>query len=140
MKTSKKGIDLIKKFEGYRASPYVCQGGVLTIGIGHTKNVQLGDTCTAAQAEQYLLEDLEIAEAELNKIPNLTQQKFDALASFIFNIGIRKFQTSTLRKKVLADMNDPSIRNEFNRWCIAGGKVSKCLERRRLEEANLYFS
>lgn len=140
MKTSKKGIDLIKKFEGYRASPYVCQGGVLTIGIGHTKNVQLGDTCTAAQAEQYLLEDLEIAEAELNKIPNLTQQKFDALASFIFNIGIRNFQTSTLRKKVLADMNDPTIRYEFNRWCIAGGKVSKGLERRRLEEANLYFS
>ena len=140
MKVSKKGIDLIKKFEGYKASPYICPAGVLTIGHGHTKNVKFGDVCSVTQAEQYLLEDLEIAEAELNKIPNLSQQQFDALASFIFNVGIRNFQTSTLRKKVLADMNDLSIRYEFNRWCIAGGKVSKGLERRRLEEANLYFS
>ena len=140
MKVSKKGIDLIKKFEGYKASPYICPAGVLTIGHGHTKNVKFGDVCSVTQAEQYLLEDLEIAEAELNKIPNLSQQQFDALASFIFNVGIRNFQTSTLRKKVLADMNDLSIRYEFTRWCIAGGKVSKGLERRRLEEANLYFS
>lgn len=140
MKTSKKGIDLIKKFEGFRASPYVCQGGILTIGIGHTKNVQLGDTCTAEQAEQYLLEDLEIAEVEINKIPNLTQENFDALVSFTFNVGVRNFQKSTLRTEILKGANEVAIRSEFGRWVYAGGKISKGLQARRKAEADLFFT
>lgn len=140
MKTSKKGIDLIKRFEGFRSYAYVCPAGVLTIGYGHTKNVRLGDFCSEMQAEQYLSEDLEMAENELNKMQGLNQNQFDALASFIFNIGVRNFQKSTLRTEILKGSNEAAIRSEFGRWVYAGGKVSKGLQVRRKAEADLFFT
>lgn len=140
MKTSKKGIDFIKKFEGFRSYAYVCPAGVLTIGFGHTKNVRLGDFCSEMQAEQYLSEDLEMAENELNKIQGLNQNQFDALASFIFNLGVRNFQKSTLRTEILKGANEVAIRSEFGRWVYAGGKVSKGLQARRKAEADLFFT
>ena len=140
MKTSKKGIDLIKKFEGFRANPYICPAGVLTIGYGHTKNVRLGDYCSEMQAEQFLAEDLEVAEIELNKMQGLNQNQFDALASFIFNLGVRNFQKSTLRTEILRGSKEAVIRSEFGRWVYAGGKVSKGLQARRKAEADLFFT
>jgi lysozyme len=56
MKTSQKGIDLIKEFEGYSERVYMCAGGKYTIGYGHTRGVEVGDTCTREQAEKYLRE------------------------------------------------------------------------------------
>lgn len=140
MKTSKKGIELIKRFEGFRSSAYLCPAGVLTIGYGHTKNVHLGDVCTEMQAEQYLSEDLEMAENELNKMQGLNQNQFDALVSFNFNVGVRNFQKSTLRKEILKGANEVVIRSEFGRWVYAGGKISKGLQTRRKAEADLFFT
>jgi lysozyme len=140
MKTSKKGIELIKKFEGFRANPYICPAGILTIGYGHTKNVRLGDYCSEMQAELFLAEDLEVAEIELNKMQGLSQNQFDALASFIFNLGVRNFQKSTLRTEILRGSNEAEIRSEFGRWIYAGGKISKGLQARRKAEADLFFT
>lgn len=143
MKISKKGIELIKKFEGFKPYAYLCPAGVVTIGYGHTKGVRLGQTCTEAEAEQFLKEDLEIAEAEVNKVVDqvkLTQGNFDSLVSFTFNLGANNFKTSTLRKKVLNDPTDTTIMGEFGKWVYVNGKVSPGLQRRRLEESKLYFS
>ena len=143
MEISKQGIDLIKKFEGFKPYAYLCPANVLTIGYGHTKGVRLGQTCTEAEAEQFLKEDLEIAEAEVNKVASeveLTQGQYDSLVSFTFNLGAKNFQTSTLRRKVLNNPADPAIKAEFGKWVYVKGKVSPGLQRRRLEESKLYFS
>lgn len=143
MKISKRGIELIKKYEGFKPYAYLCPAGVVTIGYGHTRGVRLGQTCTEVEAEQFLREDLEIAEAEVNKVADevrLTQGNFDSLVSFTFNLGARNFNTSTLRKKVLNNPADTTIMGEFGKWVYVKGKVSPGLQRRRLEESKLYFS
>lgn len=143
MKISKQGIDLIKKFEGFKPYAYLCPANILTIGYGHTRGVRLGQICTEAEAEQFLIEDLELAEAEVNKVVDkveLTQGQFDSLVSFIFNLGAGNFQNSTLRRKVLNNPADPTIMGEFGKWVYVRGKVSLGLQKRRLEESKLYFS
>lgn len=143
MKISKQGIKLIKKFEGFKPYTYLCPANILTIGYGHTRGVRLGQTCTEEEAEQFLKEDLELAEAEVNKVAekvDLTQGQFDSLVSFTFNIGAGNFQTSTLRRKVLNNPADPSIKAEFGKWVYVRGKVNQGLQRRRLEESRLYLS
>jgi lysozyme len=143
MKISKQGIDLIKKYEGFKPYAYLCPANILTIGYGHTRGVRLGQTCTEAEAEQFLIEDLELAEAEVNKVVDkvdLTQGQFDSLVSFTFNLGAGNFQTSTLRRKVLNNPADPTIMGEFGKWVYVRGKVSQGLQKRRLEESKLYFS
>ena len=143
MKISKQGIELIKKYEGFKPYAYLCPAKILTIGYGHTGGVRIGQTCTETEAEQFLKEDLEIAEAEVNKVVNeveLTQGQFDSLVSFTFNVGAGNFQTSTLRKKVLNNPADPTIVREFGKWVYFLGKVSLGLQKRRLEESKLYFS
>lgn len=143
MKISNQGIKLIKKFEGFKPYTYLCPANILTIGYGHTRGVRLGQTCTEEEAEQFLKEDLELAEAEVNKVAekvDLTQGQFDSLVSFTFNIGAGNFQTSTLRRKVLNNPADPSIKAEFGKWVYVRGKVNQGLQRRRLEESRLYFS
>lgn len=90
MKTGEKGISLIKQFEGLRLTAYQCTAGVWTIGYGHTSGVKPTDTITQAQAEQYLREDLEKFEKNVNKYNakyGWNQNEFDALVSFAFNIG-----------------------------------------------------
>ncbi len=141
MKTSKAGIELIKKYEGLRLASYVDSAGVLTIGYGHTGGVKMGDVITKEEAERLLIEDLSVAENEINRYGlNLCQNQFDALVSFVYNVGIGNFRKSTLLKKLLADPNDPTIASEFNRWIYAGGRVLQGLVKRRSEEARLYFS
>lgn len=143
MKISKQGIKLIKKFEGFKPYTYLCPANILTIGYGHTRGVRLGQTCTEEEADQFLKEDLELAEAEVNKVAekvDLTQGQFDSLVSFTFNLGARNFQTSTLRRKVLNNPADPSIKAEFGKWVYVRGKVNQGLQRRRLEESRLYLS
>ncbi len=140
MKTSNKGIDLIKKYEGFRAKAYKCPADVWTIGYGHTLNVKSTDVIDKAQAEAFLRQDVEFAEKEVNKHNlNINQNQFDALVSFVFNLGIGNFARSTLLRKIKSNPNDPNIRKEFERWIYAGGKVLNGLVRRRKEEAELYF-
>jgi lysozyme len=140
MKTSNKGIDLIKKYEGFRAKAYKCPADKWTIGYGHTQNVKPTDVITLHEAERFLRQDVEFAEKEVNRHNlDINQNQFDALVSFVFNVGVGNFARSTLLRKIKSNPNDPTIRKEFERWIYAGGKVLNGLVRRRKEEAELYF-
>ncbi len=140
METSKKGYEFIKSHEGLRLKAYRCPGGVWTIGYGHTSGVKEGDVITNEQAEELLREDIKKIENKLNALSlNLTQNQFDALVSFIFNVGWSNFKSSTLLKKIKVNPNDPSIRGEFSRWVFANGKKLNGLIKRRKDEAGLYF-
>ena len=141
MKTSKQGIELIKSFEGLRLRAYVCPAGVLTIGWGHTKGVKAGMVIDLAEAERMLADDIAIAERCVNcDADSLNQNQFDALVSFVFNVGTANYKKSTLRKKVLANPNDTAIADEFGRWKYANKIVLPGLVRRRKAESDLYFS
>ena len=142
MKTSKNGIDFIKRHEGLELKAYQCSAGVWTIGYGHTDGVKPGDVITQAQVEAYLAADLAKYEAAVNAagIPNLNQNQFDALVSLAYNIGITAFGGSTLVKRAKVNANDATIRAAFMMWTKAGGKYNTGLSKRRTNEANLYFS
>lgn len=141
MKTSPKGIALIKEFEGLRLKAYKCPGGVWTIGYGHTAGVKPGMVITEAQAGEYLKADLIAFERYLNGLGlALNQNQFDALVSFIYNVGTGNFSSSTLLRKVRANPQDNSIMDEFLRWVYSKGRVLPGLQRRRLAEMKLYFS
>ena len=141
MNTSPKGIALIKEFEGLRLKAYKCPGGVWTIGYGHTAGVKPGMVITEAQAEEYLKADLIAFERYLNGLGlALNQNQFDALVSFIYNVGTGNFSSSTLLRKVRANPQDNSIMDEFLRWVYSKGRVLPGLQRRRLAEMKLYFS
>ena len=141
MNTSPKGIALIKEFEGLRLKAYQCPGGVWTIGYGHTAGVKPGMLISKAQAEEYLKADLIAFERYLNGLGLfLNQNQFDALISFIYNVGTGNFSNSTLLRKVRANPQDNSIMDEFLRWVYSKGRVLPGLQRRRLAEMKLYFS
>ena len=141
MNTSPKGIALIKEFEGLRLKAYQCPGGVWTIGYGHTAGVKPGMVITEAQAEEYLKANLIAFERYLNGLGlALNQNQFDALVSFIYNVGTGNFSNSTLLRKVRANPQDNSIMDEFLRWVYSKGRVLPGLQRRRLAEMKLYFS
>ena len=142
MKTSKNGIDFIKRHEGLELKAYQCSAGVWTIGYGHTGGVKPGEMIAPAQAEAYLAADLAKYEAAVNSaaIPGLNQNQFDALVSLAYNIGAAAFGGSTLLKKAKANANDATIRAAFAMWTKAGGKFNAGLSKRRANEANLYFT
>ena len=141
MNTSPKGISLIKEFEGLRLKAYKCPGGVWTIGYGHTAGVKPGIVITKTQAEEYLKADLIAFERYLNGLGlALNQNQFDALVSFIYNVGTGNFSNSTLLRKVRANPQENSIMDEFLRWVYSKGRVLPGLQRRRLAEMKLYFS
>lgn len=141
MKTSPKGIALIKEFEGLRLKAYKCPGGVWTIGYGHTAGVKHGMVISERQAEEYLKADLIAFEKYLNGLGlAINQNQFDALISFIYNVGTGNFSRSTLLRKVRANPQDNSIMDEFLRWVNSKGRVLPGLQRRRLAEMKLYFS
>ncbi len=141
MTTSDLGIELIKKHEGFRSKAYRCSANVLTIGFGHTLNVKSTDVITKEQGEYFLRQDVEHAEKEVNKHNlNINQNQFDALVSFVFNLGVGNFSRSTLLRRIKAYPNDITIRREFARWVYAGGKILPGLVTRRKEEADLYFT
>ena len=141
MKTSPKGIALIKEFEGLRLRAYKCPGGVWTIGYGHTAGVKAGMVITEAQAEDFLKEDLFSCENAVNNQKlSINQNQFDALVSLIYNIGIGNFQKSTLLRKARVNPNDNSIMDEFLKWVYSKGRVLPGLQRRRIREMKLYFS
>ena len=88
MRTSRKGIEFIKAHEGLRLDAYLCPAGVPTIGYGHTHGVKMGDRITEEQAEKFLIDDLIVAETEVNRYGlNINQNQFDALVSFVYNVG-----------------------------------------------------
>ncbi len=148
MKISQRGLDLIKKYEGFRAKPYLCPAGVPTIGYGATyypngKRVKMSDNMiTERQAEQMLCLQLSKYESAVSRYirANINQNQFDALVSFAYNLGIGSLQRSTLLKRVNKNPNNPKIKREFKKWVYAGGRKLKGLIKRRKDEAVLYFS
>lgn len=140
MTTSNKGKQLIKEFEGLRLKAYRCQAGVPTIGYGHTKGVKMGQTVTAAQAEDMLVEDIAPIERLLNNMGlNFRQEQFDVLVSWIFNLGMGNFVNSTLCKRILAGADDQTVADEIIRWVNCSGKPSVGLMKRRVREANTFL-
>ena len=140
MKTSALGRKLIQGFEGYRSEAYLCPAGVWTIGYGHTAGVKEGDTCTRAEADAFLVEDLKWAEDTVNA-QNLTlgQYQFDALVSFVYNVGSGNFNSSTLLKKLKSSTAATSdLETEWKKWKYANKQVLQGLVRRRAAEWSLY--
>lgn len=136
MKASNQLLNKIKELEGFSNTAYRCPAGVWTCGYGATKGITPTTRCTRAEAEQWLLRDIAPIEAYLNTIPEInTQGKFDALCSFIYNLGIVKFKSSTLLRKIKERASTEDIQEQFRRWVYAGGKVLKGLVKRREWEA-----
>lgn len=145
MKISDKGIELIKTSEGCRLTAYKCSAGVWTIGYGHTTGVKSGATITETIAHNYLIDDIRMVETQLDRLcaknnVHLTQGQWDALVSFVFNLGIGALERSTLWRMVIANPNDKAIAAQFRRWVYAGGKRQKGLVERREKEIKLYYS
>lgn len=139
MTTSRLGLRLIKDFEGLRLAAYNCPAGVPTIGWGHTKGVKMGQVITEAQACDYLAEDVAPIERLLNTIGiNFRQEQFDALVSWIFNLGTGNFQHSTLLKKIMSDASDEEVCAEIVKWVNSNGKPLSGLKKRRVAEANMF--
>lgn len=139
-KIGPKGLALIKSFEGLALKAYLCPAGFLTIGYGSTgKHVKPGMAITEKEAEKLLVEDLARFEAAVEKHTrgHATDNQFDALVSFAFNVGTEALRTSTLLRKHM-EGDHPGAQAQFARWNRGGGKVLAGLTRRRAAEAALY--
>lgn len=136
---SDEGLALLKQFEGLRLTAYQDVGGVWTIGYGHTAGVNEGDTCTEAQAEQWLREDLGGAERTIETIVSvpLNDNQFSALVSLTYNIGNSAFKKSSLLKKLNAGGYN-AVPGELMRWTKVNGKTVHGLVNRRAAEAGLW--
>ena len=139
VETSENGIELIKDFEGRRLVAYQDSVGVWTIGYGHTKTAHEDKLIIKSTADRLLAEDL----AEFEKYVDtyvtvaLTQNQFDALVSWTFNLGPGNLKESTMLKKLNQGLY-AEVPDEMRRWNKAGGKVLEGLIRRREAEAKLF--
>lgn len=154
MNASKRIVEFISSFEGFRASPYYDIAGVPTIGYGATyyqdgRKVTMQDAPITKQCALDLKEfHIEETEKIIRKYvkSNINQNQFDALVSWCYNFGEGNLRTSTLLKKINANPNDPTIKASWVQWNKARnpktGKLefSNGLNRRRHEEVAIYFS
>ena len=136
-------LNLIKQFEGFSPTVYVCPAGHPTIGYGHVvkqhERERFAGGITEEQAEALLRQDVQTAEhavLRLISVP-LTDGQFDALVSFAFNLGAGALQRSTLRRKVNRG-DHAAVPVEFRKWVWAGGQRLEGLVRRREAEAKTY--
>lgn len=141
MRTSSNGVDFIKKHEALRLKAYKCPGGKWTIGWGHTGDVKEGDCINEHQAEAILDVDIDTCERALAKLLDVpvTQSQYDALISFVFNLGEAALARSTLLKKLNAG-DERGAAAEFMKWRYAAGKVMPGLVKRRAEERTMFLS
>ncbi|TNV75180.1 hypothetical protein FGO68_gene16808 [Halteria grandinella] len=136
-------VSLIKHFEGYSATPYICPGGVKTIGYGHTgKDVIDGMEITEEQGEQLLIEDLKehqgYVDSFFKSIP-LKENQIGALVSFCFNLGPGNLGKSSLKRRLLAGEDPNTVaREEIPKWNKAAGQVLRGLVRRRKAEVDFF--
>lgn len=147
MKTSDKGLGLIKAFEQFRGKPYLpTVHDVWTIGWGTTvypTGAHVSQQDPAINEETgtvYLRHDIQGCENDIAahvKVP-LTQNQFDALVSFIYNVGSTAFDNSTLLK-LLNNGQYATAAEQFLRWNRQGGKVLRGLTRRRQAEHDLFL-
>ncbi len=149
MKISKAGLELIAEFEGFRSKPYRCPAGVPTIGYGTTiypngTHVKMSDKAISKE------EALSILKYQVDKSygatvnryvqnTNITQNQFDAMASFTYNLGSGNLKLSTLLKRVNQGKMEKASK-EFLKWDKAGGKKLAGLTKRRKAEAQLFLA
>ena len=158
MITSEKGIQLIKHFEGCHFKPYLCPALLWTVGYGHvlypeqnrlplaqrkSYNLKIEHFRNWEQSEvdALLKQDLQRFERGVLRyitVP-LKQNEFDALVSFSFNLGLGTLQRSSIRSKLNRGDKEGAI-DTLLKYCRAGGKILRGLERRRAAEADLFFS
>jgi|TARA_R100001530_G_scaffold130055_1_gene100735 lysozyme len=139
MKISQEGIALIKKFEGCELEAYKCPAGVWTIGYGHTKDVKEGDVINKDEANYLLEEEMIEYEGYINDMVDvpLEQNQFDALTSWVYNLGSSNLMSSTMLT-LLNESKYNEIPQQIKRWNKAGGKVLDGLVKRREAEALLF--
>lgn len=140
MRTSQRGLNLIKSFEGLRLQAYQDAVGVWTIGYGTTRGVNAGMKISKEQAERMLLNDVQRFEPEVQRLVTapLNQNQWDALICFTYNLGAPNLESSTLLRKLNAG-DYVAAADQFKRWNKAGGKVLAGLTRRREAERALFL-
>jgi lysozyme len=133
-------IQLIHQFEGIRHRPYFCPAGKLTIGWGSTLEVRPGMEITNEQAEDMLRQEVLELESELNLCVTVKLKDHEraALLSLAHNIGITRFRTSTLLKK-LNQRDKKGASEEFTRWVHVQGKRLPGLVKRRAVEKVVFL-
>ena len=158
MKTSLKTIELIKHHEGVRFMPYLCPARLHTVGVGHVMFPEQGKlkidqrdafVPPAEAMRKYSMEEVNgILRGDLDRFERgverfcpvaLTQGMFDGLVSFSFNVGLGTLQRSTLRQKLLRGDKEGAA-EELLKYCMAGGKVLRGLQNRRIDERALFLS
>lgn len=141
------GINLIAELEGLELKAYKCPAGIFTIGLGNTfyadgSKVKEGDKITKEQA-YYLFH---LIATKFEKVINdsvkkpLTQNQFNSLFCFCYNVGITAFKNSTLLRLVNINPKDANIAKQFLRWNKIAGVPSKGLTNRRIKESAIYFT
>ena len=152
MQISDKALARLVAFEGMELNAYKCPAGVWTIGVGHTGEVDgvpvgKGMLITQTKAMEILREDVKRFERYVNRqsfAKILTQGMFDALVSFIFNVGTGTFQTSTMRKKLCIGASPEDVAMEFKKWVYGtmDGKKERLpgLIKRREMEREMFLS
>ena len=158
MNVSLQAIKMIQHHEGVRQNPYRCPAKLWTVGVGHVMFPEQGKLKIDQRdafvpppeaMRKYSMEEVDaILRADLARFEKgvatycpvpFTQGQFDALVSFSFNVGLGTLQRSTLRQKVLrGDM--PGAAEELLKYCMAGGKILKGLQKRRIDERALFLS
>lgn len=141
MKVNSSGLSIIKECEGFRSKAYLCPSGVPTIGWGRTKGVSLGMICTLSEAQAWLEEDVAYVVKVIKfsvKVP-LSENQLSSLVSFIYNVGVTNFLSSTLLK-VLNQGQYSLVPAQMRRWIYGrdkrtGTKISLpgLVKRRELE-------
>jgi lysozyme len=155
---SEKAIKVISHHEGVRQKPYQCPARLWTIGVGHVMYPEQGKlkledrdafqtrpedmrTYSMEEVDAILRRDLDRFERGVEKfcpVP-LTQGMFDGLVSFSFNVGLGTLQRSTLRQKLLRGDKEGAA-EELLKYCMAGGKILKGLQNRRIDERAMFLS
>jgi len=147
MKLDRNGFKLLEELEGLELKAYKCSANVWTIGLGNTfyedgSKVKEGDIISEERA--YLLFNLISKQFEKaindNVKVDISQNQFNALFCFVYNIGIIGFKNSTLLRILNTYPNDGNIAKQFLRWNKINGKKSKGLTNRRIKESSLYFT
>ena len=144
---NERGIEIVKSFEGLALLPYVCAGGVISVGYGCTISRTGGpfnldmEPITEAEADALLLRDLENAEGWVRRLikTRLSENSFSSLVSFTFNVGAGALQRSILRMKLNREEYQGAA-DEFPKWRRAGGRILAVLVRRRAAERALFLA
>lgn len=141
MELSAAGLQLIERSEGFSSSVYNDVAGIPTIGYGHRvlPDESFPNGITQAQAQAILANDVRNAEAAVQRLVTvpLTQNQFDALVDFTYNLGSANLASSTLLKDLNAGNYDAAA-NQILLWDHAGGKVQPGLQVRRQAEFTLF--